>query len=506
MQDKWYLELLQGVKFFNTLSQPTTQLTPRLMKNLFKLTLLTLNSYQDAYSRFISSLSMDVFYERHILPLLALYTMDYVVGFDHPAVDKTSLKARMLLFLCDLAKTISPSVFFKRFALKEFGPYLGERKVRGDLLETFTMFEVLILVFATQNSLVLATQKSLRSNQNRSYNDPSSQDIVISTIKHLLSLRFETEKHRLHQYISLLMKEKVLPVRPIIISYTMDNSPSSSEGAPDQDEATPFRGLRLFQNIPDYKTCLTEVCSHFLSSILEDAGAVLDHVTKQAEEAKASDDKSSHDAAIFKVIVSTGTLLDLIDNVVIKPAHESDSDRQECLKNFTVMKPRLNKLVSYYMQMFELITKLQPTDKALKQGTINDQSYRIMAIPFRYYTQLSDLQNAKIVALLAASPSNKSPKSLVRRLSSVDSFVSLQQPSAALDADVAEFGRVLAEWMKKHKDIIMKAYAIYTETNKDVKKDTNSFYGQLSTKFPWIISFEVKKQLLMYLLHCGWCR
>ena len=539
MEDKIYSELLHEVGFLNdssTTTKTTIHSVPSSMKNLSKLVLLSLSSYkdvdffpyhpEDTVLQFITNISINVSYERVILPLFALYVMDYVIVFDDLALNKTKLKMRMIKFLCNIS-IISPSVFFKRFSLETFSPYLGQRQVKGDVLEEFTILEVLTLISAKQDP----TQgpKVWEAFINPSCEGEDGQDdLLLLTINHLLSLRFETEEHKVPSYISLITKDGVLPVKQSIITHIMKDSKSLSDNTVNKDKVSPLETLKHFQHIPEYKRSLTEVCSHFLSDVLAKEGAALDHMTKQAEEVKVSDDKNNYEASILGFASSTDTLLDLIDHVITKPACSSNSDGQESIKDFTAIKPRLNKLVIHCMQAFKLITKLQAAGKFLRQDAVNNQLYRVMTIPLRYYIQLSDLKNANIAAILTNSSSRESQTSLTRRLSSLDSFEGLKEPYSAVDPDAAGFSEVLSQWMKKDKEHIMKAYEIYTDAkkdskkdakkdkehimkdddevdtvdNKDSKKDKNDICEQLCTKFPWIISFQAKKQSLMYLLYC----
>ena len=501
-----YNKILQDTKFFERPNisyakpNPTQISAEELIKSVFlaiasykKNDISTLENFYEVsncsiIATFFININLDPSNESLILPLLALYLVDYIIEFEYLNAYKEGLKDKIVELFYHYSIR-SPSIFFKTFTLSTFTAYMGDRKVQGDTLEKFSLLEVLVLLLSS-------------SNQSQEEVIVARKLLLIRLIGLLVRIRFIEEDIKIPKYIRQLREHEEPPLRAAILERFSKYGESCLNAKQDEDFTSYYQLLKCMLYIPDQRKLVLMICDKLLSIHTQNEKTTLNIVIQQAKEALYKEDLTVNDnkaceGTVIGLVFNVNRVQDILNNI-LDQIMNSNFNVNEYVDSIMTIETRLNELSLCYMEAFELVARLHKAEKFADQDQVRTQLQALLRMPLQYYLYLSKIKDLKTAVSSVLDKNKRQYGGLTRRFSSFGTVGKLERSYSLLRLEVSNFREVLSQWMMKNKESIGEIFGL--ESTDSEEEETDSVRASdmhIMKKLPWIMNFEKKGKNLM---------
>ena len=437
---------------------------------------------------FFININLDPSNESLILPLLALYLVDYIIEFEYLNAYKEGLKDKIVELLYHYSIR-SPSIFFKTFTLSTFTAYMGDRKVQGDKLEKFSLLEVLVLLLSS-------------SNQSQEEVIVARKLLLIQLIGPLVRIRFTEEDIKIPEYIRLLREDEEPPLRVAILERFSKYGESCLDAKQNDNLTSYYQLLKCMLHIPDQRKLVLMICDKLLSVHIQNEKTTLNLVIQQAKEALDKEDLTANDnkaceGTVIGLVFNVNRVQDILNNI-LDQIMNSNFNVNEYVDSIMTIETRLNELSLCYMEAFELVAQLHKAEKFTDRNQIKTQLQSLLRMPLQYYLHLSKIKDLKTAVSSVLDKNKRQYGGLTRRFSSFGTVGKLERSYSLLRLEAPNFREVLSQWMMKNKESIGEIFKLHSTDFENEVTDSNwASDMHIMKKLPWIMNFEKKEKNLM---------
>ena len=436
----------------------------------------------DVYSLFYKFLILTLLEpqrENTIFPLLALYLIDFQIKPAKNLPVKSLTKEKIIHFLHQYSFR-SPSIFFKRFNIKQFSAYLDEDKLDDN--KEFESFSIIELLFIFH----------LQTFENKD-DDKGKNVLLQKMLTFLLQVRFTFKPEEVPAVIRESMEKNVEPLEMNILQKILSLCERNPPISQTTDIKILCKWLEYLSRIPQYRKSILLASDQLLTAEIHEEKEILKQLitaanesVKNISEEVPTAEKYYYNNFFSKINLQIAEIFNIFSYLINEASLEPELlDFIQKTENFNT---NLKEISLSYLEALELLSKLVEKGYLESITKARGKLKKMMEVPVQYHLYLSKLKE------IALGDTSEAGTEIVPALFKISSDVETLQPTALLRSESTgkyisnNFQEILIQWMKKHRGFINNIFK-----TSQAKENLNLW---IVKKFPWILDFNVKEKIL----------